>query len=194
MEIIAHRINQVRQLKNLSSSFGAEIDIRSFQSSLILNHEPYKSGDKLDNFLENYKHKTLVLNIKEAGIENDVLELVRSYSIKSFFLLDVEFPYIFYALKNNIKNIAIRYSEFEDMNTPKKFINKLDWIWIDTINKLPINQKNLETIKKFKSCLVCPERWHRPGDIIKYKNKLQKLNYKLDAVMTNLECVKYWLD
>ena len=48
------------------------------------------------------------------------------------------------------------------MKTVNKFTNKLDWVWVDTFNELPISKANLETIKKFKCCLVCPERWNRP--------------------------------
>tara|TARA_B100000965_G_scaffold393567_1_gene404646 strand:- start:635 stop:1219 length:585 start_codon:yes stop_codon:yes gene_type:complete len=194
MEIIAHRINSIDKLKNLPKNFGAEIDIRSYQSDLILNHEPYKTGNYLHEFLENYNHKTLVLNIKEAGIENDVLKMVESFSIKSYFLLDVEFPYIFYSFKNNISNIAIRFSEFEDINIANKLVNKFDWIWVDTVNKLPINQHNLDIIKKYKSCLVCPERWNRPEDIINYKKKFKEIGYTPDAVMTNLKYVQSWLN
>ena len=59
MEIIVHRINNIKQLK-IPTNFGTEIDIRSHKSKLILNHEPYKSGNSLDSFLNNYKHGTLI--------------------------------------------------------------------------------------------------------------------------------------
>ena len=76
----------------------------------------------MKNFLKEYKHGTLVLNIKESGIENNVLSLIQKYSnVKNYFLLDVEFPYIFSALKNGIKNIAIRFSEFESIDTVMQF-------------------------------------------------------------------------
>ena len=192
MEIIIHRVNKVKELKSISPNFGAEIDIRSYGSQLILNHEPFMKGDKLSEYLENYKHKTLVLNLKEAGIESDVLDLVKKSSIESYFLLDVEMPYIYSATKNRIKNIAIRFSEYENILLAKHFINKLNWVWIDTATKLPINKKNIKILSKFKSCLVCPERWGRVRDITKYKKKLIKLNYMPSAVMTSLRYVKYW--
>ena len=47
------------------------------------------------DYIENYKHGTLVLNIKESGIEDEVLKIVKSKSIKSYFLLDVEMPYLY---------------------------------------------------------------------------------------------------
>ena len=192
MEIIVHRINKIKELKKISNNYGIEIDIRTDGSKLILNHDPFKRGDRFIDYIENYKHKTLVLNIKEDGIENEVLNIVRSFSVKSFFLLDVEMPYMYSATKKGQKNIAVRFSEYEDIAIAKQFKNKLNWIWIDTATKLPINKKNLNIIKNFKSCLVCPERWNRKNDIINYKKKLKMLNFSPNAIMTSKECIKYW--
>ena len=72
MEIIIHRVNKIKDLKKISPNFGVEIDIRTYGSNLILNHEPFANGDNLKDYLENYKHKTLVLNLKEAGIEKSI--------------------------------------------------------------------------------------------------------------------------
>ena len=194
MEIIVHRINNIKQLKKIPTNFGTEIDIRSHKSKLILNHEPYKSGNSLDSFLNNYKHGTLILNIKEAGIEEDVINKVKKKKIKSFFLLDVEFPYIFKSIKQKQTNIAIRFSEKESIDNAKYLVDKFKWVWIDTLTKLPLNQKNIKVLKKFKTCLVCPERWGRPKDIEIYKKKMKRLNFKPDAVMTSLKHVKHWLN
>ena len=192
MEFIIHRINKIKDLKLIPNEFGTEIDIRSNGSSFILNHEPFYKGDNFLHYLENYKHKTLVLNLKEAGIEEEVIKLVKKYKIKSYFLLDVEMPYMYSASKKGIKDIAVRFSEYEDIALANHFKNKLNWIWIDTATKLPINKKNLKIIKKFKSILVCPERWKRPGDIKKYKIKLNNLRFKPHAVMTNIKYLKHW--
>ena len=194
MEIIVHRINKIKDLKKIPTNFGIEIDIRSHKSKLILNHEPYKSGDGLDSFLNNYKHGTLILNIKEAGIEDDVIKKVKKKKIKSFFLLDVEFPYIFRSIKKKQKNIAIRFSEKETIDNAKYFINRFNWVWIDTLTKLPLNPKNIKVLKRFKTCLVCPERWGRPHDIKVYKKKMKKLNFKPDAVMTSIKYASQWLN
>ena len=70
MEIIIHRINKIKELKKIPTNFGAEIDIRTNGSNLILAHDPFLKGDKLKDYLENYNHKTLVLNLKEAEMEN----------------------------------------------------------------------------------------------------------------------------
>ncbi len=192
MEFIIHRINKIKDLRLIPNEFGTEIDIRSNGSNLILNHEPFSKGDNFTNYLENYNHKTLVLNLKEAGIEQEVIKLVKRYKIKSYFLLDVEMPYMYSASKKGIKDIAVRFSEYEDIALAHHFKNKLNWIWIDTATKLPINKNNLNIIKKFKSILVCPERWGRPNDIKKYKLKLNNLRFKPYGVMTNIRYLKYW--
>jgi len=192
MEFIIHRVNKIKDLKLLPKKFGVEIDIRTVGSKLILNHEPFNKGDFLENYLENYEHKTLVLNLKEAGIEKEVLKLVKIHLIKSFFLLDVEMPYMYSATKKGQKNIAVRFSEYESLDLTKYFQGKLNWVWIDTVTKLPINLNNAKILSKFKSCIVCPERWGRKKDIKKYKKKLFKLKFKPTSMMTSLDCVDEW--
>ena len=192
MELIIHRINKINDLINIPKTFGTEIDIRTKGSKLILNHEPYEKGDKFEDYLEKYDNKTLVLNLKESGIEKEVLKLIKLYKIKSYFLLDVEMPYLYSASKNKEKNIAVRFSEYENIKLAEFFVNKVDWIWIDTVTKLPLNNSNINTIKKFKSCLVCPERWGRKKDIINYKKKMKKFKFAPNAIMTDLISAKIW--
>ena len=192
MEIIIHRVNTIKNLKEIPSKYGIEIDIRANGSNLILNHEPFQKGQKLIDFLKYYNHGTIIANIKEAGIEYEVINLFRLLKIKSFFLLDTEMPFVFKCYKENFKKIALRYSEYEKIENIKVFKDFFDWVWIDTITKLEINKIDLKFIKNNKSCLVCPERWGRPEDIKKYKRKLKKLNFKLDAVMTSYRYAKLW--
>ena len=104
MEIVAHRINLINELLEVPMKYGCEIDIRSQDSKLILNHEPYLSGDNLVDYLDNYKHGLLVLNIKEAGIENNVLQLVRKRNISSFFYWMLNFlTYIEQAVRESVQ-------------------------------------------------------------------------------------------
>ena len=194
MEIIIHRINSIKKLKKIPKNFGVEIDLRVYQSKIILNHEPFKSGDTLDDFLKNYNHGTLILNIKELGIEDKVIKKVKRAKIRSYFLLDVEFPYIFKSIKDKQKNIAIRFSEKESIDTAKMLYKNFKWLWIDTVTRLPLNKKNLDIVKKFKSCVVCPERWGRPFEIDNFKKKMKYLNFKPNAVMTSLKYAQKWLD
>ena len=90
MEIITHRINSIKLLRKIPEKYGVEIDLRTNGSKIILNHESSSRGDTFKNYLENYRHGTLILNIKEAGIEEEVEKMLAKNKIKSYFLLDVD--------------------------------------------------------------------------------------------------------
>ena len=194
MEFIIHRINTLEKLKNIPNEFGCEVDIRTDGDKLILNHDPYEKGESFIDYLDEYQHGTLVLNIKETGIEDQVLNEVRKREIKNYFLLDVEFPYLYEATSRGEKEIAIRFSEFEPIENVILFNDKLNWIWVDTINQLPLSHRNLEIIRSLKSCLVCPSRWGRSDEIKKIKRKLNSFKFEFDFVMTDLENINQWLD
>lgn len=192
MIVIIHRINKIKELKKIPKKYGVEIDIRSSNKKLILSHDPHKKGDDFKKYLKNYNHSLLVANIKEAGIESQVIKEIKKANIKFFFLLDVEFPYLWKAKKSGFKNIAVRFSEEEPIQTVKNCINKIKYVWIDTFTKLPINKKNHSILKKFHQSLVSPDRWNRAKDIHKYKKYLKKNNIKIDSVMTSKKYVKDW--
>ena len=192
MEIIAHKINKIRKLKSLPEKYGSEIDLRSFGSKIILNHDPYKTGDKLEDYLENYNHGTLIFNIKESGLEYETIRLAKKYKIKKFFLLDVEMPLICINKNTINKYMSVRFSEYESINTISKFKNNIGWIWIDTFKNLPFQKKDLNVVRKFNSCLVCPERWGRTWDITKYFKLLKRIKFLPNSVMTDLRYTKKW--
>lgn len=194
MEIIAHQINKISKLKSLPEKYGSEIDLRSSGSKIILNHDPYKTGDKLEDYLANYNHGTLIFNIKESGLEYESIRLAKKYKIKKFFLLDVEMPLICVNENKINKYMSIRFSEYEPINTISKFKNNIGWIWIDTFKNLPLKKKDLNIVRKFNSCLVCPERWGRPSDIKKYYLHLKKMKYFPNSVMTSLKYAQKWED
>ena len=192
MEVIIHRINTINELKMIPNKYGIEIDIRANQSTLILNHEIFNGGESFIDYLENYNHGTLVLNIKEAGIEEEVIKLMKKFKIKSYFLLDVEMPYLYSASLLGKKDMAVRFSEYEHISLSNFFEYKVKWIWIDTVTELPINNLNKKNFINFNTCLVCPERWGRPDDIIRYKKNLNMINFNLNAVMTNIKFASLW--
>ena len=193
MQIVAHRINTVERLRRLPTHWGVELDLRADGSELILNHDPFKGGERFVDYLAEYRHGLMVLNIKEAGIEDEVLRLVRARGITDCFLLDVEFPYLYRAARKGERAIAVRYSEDECIETVLKYKGRVDWVWIDTISRLPLDPKVVEQLRGFKTCLVCPERWGRPQDIPTYRKQLAELGLKIDAVMTAEAHVAAWL-
>lgn len=198
---IAHRINKIRELKQVPTEYGVEIDVRSYGRNLILNHEPHKTGDNLENYLANCEERFIIFNVKEAGIEEEVIHLAEKYGVRDYFLLDVEFPFIYKVTRgqeNPFRKIAVRFSEAEPLEftlaQTLKGKSLVDWVWVDTNTCLPLNKNNYSQFKKagFKLCLVCPERWKRPESIQDYINYMKENKIKIDAVMTSLSCLDKW--
>jgi hypothetical protein len=193
-EIVIHRVNERMRLAGIPRHFGAEIDLRADGSKLVLNHDPFKGGENFADWLEDYQHGLLVLNIKEAGIEAEVIRLVEAARVERFFLLDVEFPYIYRATRQGERRIAMRYSEDEAIETVANYRGKLDWVWIDTNTHLPLNSGIILHLAAFNTCLVCPERWGRPHDIKAYRRDMTRLGFSPSAVMTSSLCARSWLE
>lgn len=202
MQIIIHRINSIKELKQIPTKYGVEIDVRGYGSRLLLSHDPIEDDiskyDELEDYLSCYQHSFIIFNMKETGYEQRVIDLAAKYSIENYFLLDVEFPYLYKATRKlGLRKIAIRYSEVEPIETVlAQSVGGeplLDWVWIDTNTKLPLDTNIMEKLKGFKTCLVCPERWGRPEDIAVYKKYINKNNIHINAVMTSLLYVNDWL-
>ena len=92
--IICHRKNTIKQLVGTPTKYGVEIDVRSFNNEIILNHEPIKKGEKLDNWIKKFNHKFLIINIKEEGLEVYIKKILKKKNIKEFFFLDQSFPFL----------------------------------------------------------------------------------------------------
>jgi len=193
MIIIAHRVNKIEDLKKIPPEYGVEIDVRCKGEQLILNHEPHQEGDNLIDYLHHFHHRFIVFDIKEAGIEEEVIGIAKRAGIEDYFLLDVEYPFIYRATRKlGFRKIAIRFSEAESIEAARGHISLLDWVWIDTNTMLPLDPGSISVLRNFKTCIVCPERWGRPQDIPKYISLMKKLNYLPNAVMTNIKYAKEW--
>lgn len=194
MEIIIHRINKIKDLLKLDPQYGVEVDLRSFGSKIILNHDPHINGDNFQDYIENYKHGTLVANIKESGIENEVVKIIkRNKNIKNFFLLDVEIPYLFECLKKNKKHCAIRVSYYEPLIQQIKFKSIFNWFWVDSIQKLNLTSEDINILNNNKVCFVCPERWSNPKLIKFYKTFFKKNKIEVNSVMTSHKYINDWI-
>jgi hypothetical protein len=206
MLIIVHRVNTVEKLKQVPTGYGAEIDIRHDPATerLYLNHDPGK-GEYLDEWLKHWRHEgTLVLNVKEAGIERRCVEAAELHGVKDYFLLDVELPFLYAATHGTradgwrTRKIAVRYSEAEPVEMALAQMKDgralVDWVWVDTNTRLPIDEKAYKQLKQagFRLCLVCPGRWGRPQDIPKYRDYMRQYGIEMDAVMTGLEHAEEW--
>jgi len=190
--IIIHRVNTIQKLQQVPKKYGVEIDIRGVYDQIYLSHDPLDKQSEyctIQEYLKYYDHSFIIINVKEMGYEKKIIALLREHNIHNFFLLDVEFPYI-YNNQQYEPQIAMRYSEKESIQNV--MLNECEWVWIDTNTKLPLDTVSTSILSKYKTCLVCPERWGRPENISTYIDLLRELNFKLDAVMTSMQQVSKW--
>ncbi len=192
---IAHRINTLPTLKDVPSEYGVELDLRDRGDRLILQHDPFGDGEDAEPYFAKYNpHGTLILNIKSERIEHRVLELMKKYRIENYFFLDSSFPMIYLLSKQGEKRLALRFSEFEALDTIYNLKGKVDWVWVDCFTKLPINKTTHTELKAagFKLCLVSPELQGRPDDIAPYREQLNKEGIQFDAICTKLHNIDFW--
>ena len=187
MEIILHRRNNIDLLNKTPINYGVEIDIRSSHKDLIINHDPFKKGILFKDWIKYYNHGTLILNVKEDGLEKKIIYFIKRYGIKSYFFLDQSFPAIIKNSIEGISNCAVRVSEYESLETALNLEGKVKWVWVDIFNEFTLNYQNYINLKnaKFKLCLVSPEI-HKINNmkIKEIKEILEKENLLFDAVCT----------
>lgn len=184
MILVNHRVNTVKALQETPLEYGVEVDIRPYGDKLVLNHEPFEDGEDFETFLKNYNHKLLILNVKSEGIENRVLDLVNKYNIRDYFFLDITFPFMIKYVNQGWSKMALRFSEYESIETCLSLKGKIEWVFVDNFTKLPIENDSFKILKKyFKICIVSPELLQRGYEIPITKELVN--SYGIDAVLAD---------
>lgn len=188
MKIISHRRNTIPELLSTSSKYGVEVDIRSEGENLIIHHDPYIAGESFDKWINEYQHGTLILNVKEEGLEARLISLMKSKGLDDYFFLDQSFPFLVKWSNAGEHRCAVRVSEFESIETALTLANKVDWIWVDCFTKFPLSEEDAQRLKEsgFKLCIVSPELQGRDADIEipQLASLLRERNITADAVCT----------
>lgn len=194
MKFIAHRINTVSELKKIPKEFGIEIDLRDNKNDLILSHDPFFDGEFFEKFLENYEHSFIILNVKSEGIEYKILEILDKFKIENYFFLDSSFPMIYNLSSTGLKNIALRFSEFESLESVLMMKGKVNWVWVDFFTKTPLTKSIFLKLKEsdFKICLVSPELQKQPEKIDIYIDMLIKKDIKPDLICSKIYNHNKW--
>ena len=180
--IIWHRVNTIEQLNTININDGVEIDVRSIKGIPYLSHFINEDGVLFEDWLKHYKlNGTLVINVKEEGLETIILSLLEKYNITNYMFLDEPFWYLLNSSRRfNNKNFAIRVSKFESVETALKSRELSDWIWYDYFD----DYINVDDIKKlidagFKVIMPSPELVNSKVD---YSDILVKNNLKIYAI------------
>jgi len=159
MNIIAHRKNTIKELEQTQTKLGVEVDIRSFGNKLVMHHDPFVIGEDFEQWLLSYKHGTLILNVKEEGLEARLIELMNKVGIRDFFFLDQSFPFLVKWARQGERRCAVRVSEFESVESALTLAGMVDWVWVDCFTHFPLSADDATHLKTagFKLCLVSPE-------------------------------------
>lgn len=188
MKFIAHRRNTIEELKVTPTEYGVEVDIRSDNGQLIIHHDPLTPGENFEAWLKHYQHGTLILNVKEEGLEAPLIELMKQHHIADYFFLDQSFPFLIRWSKLGEHRCAVRVSEFESIETALTLAGKVDWVWVDCFTHFPLFGADAKRLQDagFKLCLVSPELQGRPAEteIPQLAQLLHERSIKPEAICT----------
>ena len=188
MNLISHRRNTITELQATDIRYGVEVDIRSYGGDLVIHHDPFVNATPFESWLREYNHGTLILNVKEEGLEDKLLELMREHDIDNFFFLDQSFPFLVKTASSGESRCAIRVSEFESIDTALTLSGKVDWVWIDCFSKFPLDNNQYSQLKDagYKLCLVSPELQGRlsQDEIVDMAKLLNEQEIIVDAICT----------
>lgn len=132
--IILHRQNNFSDIKG-----NIEFDVRSSKDGIILAHDPVNYHNKyplLKEELLKYSAddlNTMIVNIKESGLEEEIIEIFSSYKL-NFLFLDSQLPDIIRLSKrypNYSSKFILRISEYECLNENLLKLVKPKYIWVD---------------------------------------------------------------
>lgn len=165
MIVIEHRINTLAQLRALPPDHGAEIDLRSDPKTgeIYLHHDPFVMGQNLDEWLGVFGDQKikgpLILNTKEDGLEKVLIEKCLDHNVQNFFFLDTALPTLVkWSLRNGENRFACRLSVYEPVESVMPFAGKVQWLWVDCFEGIPLSRELVEVLRKnFRICLVSPE-------------------------------------
>lgn len=138
--IFLHRQNdpEFLRFKNVD---GLELDVRSIGDELILRHDRIHNEQAsvhtsdilfLEDFVEFLKPYTIIVNVKESGLEEQISELFDDNNIKYYFL-DSQIPDIIRLSKQEKYKgkFIIRVSPYESINHNLLDLCKPEFVWVD---------------------------------------------------------------
>lgn len=195
-EYIAHRINTIEELAQLPTEYGVELDLRDdLNGRIYISHNPFEAGQDFEEYCKGYKHGTMILNIKSERIEHEVLALMEKYQIKKYFFLDSSFPMIKLLTDMGVKEVALRFSELEGLDTIRNMAGRTEWVWVDCFTKVPIDKESYRELKTlgYKLCFVSPELEGQEEKLSEYKSYLMEQGIVFDAICTKSYHIKDWM-
>lgn len=190
MIIIQHRVNSSSSLATLTPGIGLEVDLRSYETDIVLNHEPFCKGEHFTTLASQIAQsdptQMIILNVKEDGLEEALLKICKENGLKNYFFLDSQVPTI-YRLNHEqrLTCFAVRYSHLEPREYVLNFQDICQWVWVDCF---PEFSPKIEDIRQFQDagfriCIASPELQSQNNRTIEeYKHIRDLLRPATDAI------------
>ena len=161
LRLYQHRINTVEALLAVPPGLGIEFDLRSDGDRVIVTHDPFTTGPRIEDFFPHVKAKgprPCIFNVKCEGIEPAVQSLARAHGIEDYFFLDLSVPAAVKLAREGERRLAVRYSEYEPAAAVLAWAGRAEWVWVDCFTRFPADPEPwAEIARHFKICLVSPE-------------------------------------
>lgn len=195
MKIFHHRVNSSAHLAEVPPSDGVEIDLRTINGRIVLQHDPFLEGEEFCAWMKNWRGQELILNVKEDGLEEQLIRILNGFAATNYFFLDQSFPSIMKCLNFGIRDMAVRVSDVEPYQSAIQL--PCNWVWLDcfygnwdflltTVPELKAHGKRL--------CLVSPElvRSNSEIELGQLQRIIRENELYIDAVCTKNKTV--WID
>ena len=178
---IRHRVNILDFKEDCD---GVECDIRD---GLVMTHDHVGTGVHFSEYIKTYPYKFIILNVKCEGLEKELLKYLPEDL--EYFFLDSSFPTI---VKLGNPNMAVRFSEYERMDTLRTMKRRVKWVWVDLFHSFHFKTEEFDEMKQmgYSICLVSPELHGRFDEVKPYAEYIKKNNITPDAVCT--KCIDLW--
>jgi hypothetical protein len=156
--IYQHRINSIDALRAVPTHLGVEFDLRSDGDRVIVTHDPFTDGPRLEEYLRHVGPRPCIFNIKCEGIEEHTLALAAQHGVEDLFLLDISVPAAVRLSRVGEKRMAVRWSEYEPAELAARWRSAARWLWVDCFTAWPDDRATWASLAQdFSVCLVSPE-------------------------------------
>ena len=174
MEIISHRgywtdhsqkNTSSAMIKSYNLGLGVETDVRDYAGDLYISHDPinlvenlYTLSDFFNKYIEIINNKVpLALNIKADGISEKLNALIKSYSVKNYFVFDMSVPETLKYCKLGIPFYS-RQSEYEPNPV---FYSECEGVWLDAFEQIWYDESALNShVNNGKKIAIVSQELH----------------------------------
>jgi hypothetical protein len=162
-----HRVNTVDHLRAVPAGLGVEFDLRSDGDRVIVTHDPFTDGPRLEEYLRHVGGRPCIFNVKCEGIEEHALALAAQHGIDDLFVLDVSLPSAVRLQRRGESRVAVRWSEYEPAALADRWRGLARWLWVDCFSAWPGDAAAWASLARdFSVCLVSPELHGHSAEVI----------------------------